>query len=573
MNMPINFDYESRIIQRENLLIASAFANEELLRNLNLIDAIALGLHKLGQAVVTDRCYLFQNAWNDSMQQMVCNQRLEWTSEAAGPQIDNPALQNVPFSAVEEFMRPLVDGKQFQCVVRQLDEGQLKELLSMQDIKSLLVLPIHVESVFWGFVGFDDCQRERSWTDAEVSILASFAASIASAIIRKRIEDDLEKTRNEAIKANKAKSDFLANITHEIRTPLHGVIGYAEMLSNVAFPPQEQQHYDNLCNSARTLSKLITDILEISKIEAGVFELNSENCLLKPIIESALSTVGPMVATNHNRLEVELDLNIPDTVYLDATRLKQVLVNLLSNALKFTSRGKVLLQARCSDHTLDFVVEDNGIGMDEQQLQRLFEPFVQFDSSIAKKYQGSGLGLPIARHILSRLGADLHVSSRPDVGSRFWFSLPLDKIRPLAQTASTAGLNETMEPITTRTPVDILIVEDNALSMRLAVTMLQKIAPGIRIHQAESGKAALELVKKGLAPQLVLMDLQMPDMDGFETTRQLASISNAPCRIIALTATATDTVRQQCREVGMEDFLSKPFTRNQLRELLVRHVC
>lgn len=570
----MNFDYESRIIQRENLLIASASANEELLRNLNLIDAVSLGLHKLGQAVESDRCYMFENAWNDSMQEMVCNQRLEWTSESTGPQIDNPALQNVPFSAVEVLMRELVNAQPFHCIVSRLEDGYSKDMLTMQDIKSLLILPIYVESVFWGFVGFDDCQRERSWTEGEVSILASFAASIANAVIRKRIEDDLERTRNEAIKANQAKSDFLANITHEIRTPLHGVIGYAEMLSTFAFPPQEQQHFDNLCNSARTLSKLITDILDISKIEAGVFELDDENCLLKPIVESALSTVGPMVNTNHNKLDVELDLNLPETVHLDATRLKQVLVNLLSNALKFTSKGKVLLQVRCSEDALEFVVEDSGIGMDEQQLKLLFEPFVQFDSSIAKKYQGSGLGLPIARHILSRLGAELHVSSKPDVGSRFWFSLPLHKIRPHAQTdASAASPSEPREPITTRGPVDILIVEDNALSMRLAVTMLQKIAPGIRLHQAESGGAAIELVRHGLSPQLILMDLQMPDMDGFETTRQLASISNSPCRVIALTATATDSIRQQCREVGMEDFLSKPFTRNQLRELLLRHVC
>jgi len=561
---------DKTIQRKERLLAASAAANEELLKNRKIVDAISTGLHQLGDAVEADRCYLFENFRDQESGQDFCKQRLEWASHATEPQLDNPELQDFPHSTSDLFFDTLKARTPFKYLIKNLPESVLKTVLSSQDIVSILVLPIHVDNEFWGFVGFDDCNSEREWSEAETSILASFATSIANAIIRRRIEDDLEITRNEAIKANKAKSDFLANITHEIRTPLHGVIGYSEMLASFEFPEPQKQYFDYLSNSAKTLSQLINNILDFSRIEAGVFDMNPEATELKLVIHSALTTVKPIAAKNKNKLVSIIGKNIPESVTVDGLRIKQVLVNLLSNALKFTDNGNVTLNVSRTKHELVFEVEDTGIGMDTAQLKTLFQPFVQFDSSTTKKYEGSGLGLAITQHILLQLDSKVFVSSTPGKGSVFRFMLGLDKL--MAATSSQVEANS----VTTQTKMpmpgrNVLIAEDNSLNMRLAVTMLKSISPDIQIHQADSGLAALDMIFAGLTPDLVLMDLQMPLMDGFETTRRILEFSVKPVKIVALTATATSEIRIKCLEAGMHDFISKPFSRNQLQQLLLNH--
>lgn len=550
----------------ENLLLASAAANEELLRNHDLITAISFGLNGLGNAVNADRCYIFENYQDEKTRGMTCRQRLEWNSGAADPQIDNPELQNFPHSSGGIFFEVLQSHQHFCAYVEALPEGELKDILKMQGIVSILALPIHVDDEFWGFVGFDDCRSERRWSGAEISILASFATSIANAIVRKRIEDDLLNSRNVIIAANKVKSDFLANITHEIRTPLHGVMGYSEMLASFKFPPKQAQHFENLRNSATRLSRLINVMLDLASKEPVASTIRRENCQLRTVLDVVLAAVDHLTSRNQNTLESSVADDVPEFVFVDPSRLHQVIVNLLSNALKFTNRGRVGLHVTCADDKLVFRVEDTGIGMSGDQLKQLFQPFEQLDSSVTKKYEGSGLGLSISNRILTQLGSSIEVQSILGKGSCFSFAIPLETIRPQNMdpqggTAETCSL-----------PKNILIVEDNPLSMHLAVTMLQLISATFVIHQAESGSSALEMIKGGLVPDLAFMDIQMPEMDGFETTRRMLNIASAPMKIIALTATATKEIKQQCHVAGMVDFLTKPFSRKQLQKVIQRHV-
>lgn len=558
------------IRHKEQALIASAIANEALLKNRNIVHAASIGLRELGLAMKVDRCYMFRNSWNDALQENVANQLLEWTNDFAEPQINNPELQDVPFSMVQPFMDSLLQNQPFICQVPRLPECGLREILSMQSILSLVALPIWVNDRLWGFVGFDDCQREREWSNADVSILASFATSIANAITRGRTEEDLEKAKIEAEMANKAKSIFLSNITHEIRTPLHGVIGYSEMLSSFRFPHPEDEYFNNLKLSANTLYELINNILDFSKIEAGVFEMNPENFLLADIIRSAIASVSYLLKSSGNSLVTHIDeAALPDIIYVDATRLKQILVNLLSNALKFSSDSAVELSISMDAAGLCFSIRDHGIGISEEQLTRLFTPFTQFDSSFAKKYQGSGLGLSITRHILNLMGSEPRVVSVQGEGSTFSFTLPLQTI--------TARDSQQDSPVQCRADLaqvvmDVMVVEDNRLNMLLAETVLRDIAPQIRIHKATNGMEAIQHIENGLAPDLVFMDLQMPVIDGFETTKIIRELYQAPMRIVALTASAISEVRDRCLASGMDDFLTKPFTRDQIAQLLQRHV-
>jgi len=556
-------------LQRESLLRASSEANEELLRNRNIIEAVSRGLRGLGNAVLADRCYLFENHWHAELGELVCNQRVEWVAEQASPQIDNPELQDFPYSLTGSFLAEMHSGLPFNCHVALMPEGPFKAILTMQEIVSILLLPIHVENEFWGFVGFDDCCRRRIWSDAEISVLASFATSIANAIIRRRIEDDLEKARLEAQSASRTKSDFLANISHEIRTPLHGIIGYCEMLAADDFPEQTRTSLDNLQRAAKSLSYLINDVIDISRIEAGVFEIRPEESSLREIVDLALAAVEPLASANGNTLIYRCTEEVPDCLFVDPLRLRQVLVNLLSNAVKFTAKGRVSLLITLEAGQVLFRVEDTGIGMDALQLQSLFEPFVQFDSSIAKRYQGSGLGLTICRHILEQMGARLEVESAPGAGSSFHFVLSLQKMlvdkQPLRLT------KPAMPAAVLTGPLKILVVEDNRLNMQLLKSMLVAISPQLSLSTALSGAEAIKLVAEGLQPDLVLMDLQMPEMDGFATTRHLQAQLGSGLKVIALTATATEEIRQRCFDAGMQDFMAKPFSRTQLSQLLVTH--
>jgi len=557
------------IRHKEQALIASAIANESLLKNRNIVHAAGIGLRELGLAMKVDRCYMFRTKWSEELQENVANQLLEWTNDFTAPQINNPDLQNVPFSMTQSFMDALLENKPFVCIVSQLEDISLRELLSMQNILSLVALPIWIKEELWGFVGFDDCQSERTWSSADVSILASFATSIANAITRGKNEEDLEKARIEAEMANRAKSMFLSNITHEIRTPLHGVVGYTEMLSSHPFAHPEDEYFNNLKLSANILYELINNILDLSKIEAGVFEMSMENYLLADIIKSAVGSVSYLLQSSGNDLVTRFDESqLPEVVYVDSTRLKQILVNLLSNALKFSSNSTVELDISMNSEGLCFTIKDQGIGISEEQIQRLFTPFTQFDSSLSKKYQGSGLGLSITRHILNLMGSEPRVESIQGQGSTFSFTLPAKSIE-VRQQQQPAPLVTTTDLADVR--LEIMVVEDNRLNMLLAEAVLRDIAPGIRIHKASNGMEAIQLIENGLAPDLIFMDLQMPIIDGFETTKIIRELYHAPVRIVALTASAISEVRDQCLASGMDDFLTKPFTRDQIAQLLQRH--
>lgn len=557
-----------KVFQREQLLIASASANESLLENRNFVTATSKGLFVLGEAMNVDRCYMFESVCSEESDQKILNQIFEWSADSAEPQIDNPMLQNIPHSLASPFIKPMLDHKPFQCVVRELPESELKSILEMQDIQSLLAIPIYVKDYLWGFVGFDDCQNERSWSGAEISILSSFATSISSSILRRESEDNLLKAKNEAEFANNAKSQFLSNITHEIRTPLHGVIGNTEMLSDFKFGPPEDTYFNNLRLSANTLFELMNNILDFSRIEAGVFEYSPENCSLSDIISNTRASVSYLLSTSNNILDINLDTELHEVIYVDPIRLQQILVNLLSNAAKFSHDSRVILSVFQDREVLCFKVKDSGIGMSDEQKDQIFTPFKQFDSSYSKRYQGTGLGLSITNHILKMMNSRLDIETSLGVGSEFSFSLNLEDVTERKLLVTTAKeVNYPLSNLLLR----VLLVEDNHINMVLAVRMITDVFPKVTLFKASNGLEAIKIMENGAEPDIILMDLQMPIMDGFETTKNIRKQFGDQITIIALTASAISKVRDDCLEVGMNDFLSKPFTRENIASLLSPH--
>ncbi|AUH50939.1 hybrid sensor histidine kinase/response regulator [Chromobacterium sp. ATCC 53434] len=382
----------------------------------------------------------------------------------------------------------------------------------------------------------------------------------------------LEEARSQAEAGSQAKSAFLANMSHEIRTPLNGVLGMLSLLADDAPRPSQASYIATADASARHLLLLLNDVLDASKLESGKLELAPVTCNLGYLLRQIVNLMAAQAQAKQLMLNLELASEIPEWVELDPTRLRQILLNLLSNAIKFTERGGVTVSASSSpgaaggDASLLLMIADTGIGMDPTTMARLFKRFSQGDGSIARHFGGSGLGLEISQSLALLMGGRITATSVQGQGSCFQLALPL-KLSAAPQLPAT-GQAATLFPDLCQ-PLRILVVDDNAVNRKYMQALLE------RMNQmpvlAEDGPQALETA--AAQPfDLVLMDLHMPGMDGLEAARRLRLQSKATQpRIIALTADAFPETRQRVLDNGLDDFLSKPLSREQLLATLQRH--
>jgi signal transduction histidine kinase len=556
-NITFEHDVISKLQRKEGMLNAISHTLQDLVENKNIIEAISNGLEMLGLATGVDRVYLFQNSFNEEIGENVTSQRYEWNSGGSVPQIDNPDLQNVPFSAISDFIDRMEGNKVFSSLIKDIPDGYFKEALEAQDIVSIIIVPIYSDEEFWGFVGFDDCHTEKIWSEVEINLLRSFSGSIASALSRKRIEEDLIRAKDIAEKASLAKSEFMANLSHEIRTPLNGVIGYTQLMREKTLDKEAQLFINNLSISTEILFELINDLLDFSKIESGKVELRPETVNLSDLLDELHSVLDFTVAKNSNVFTSHLDKNCPSSIYVDCLRLKQILINLISNAGKFMSDGTVVLNINPLNDGLYFEVKDSGIGIREEDFNKLFKPFSQVDSSLSKKYAGTGLGLSIVKRLLNAMNTEPQVESELGIGSTFSFVLPWSVIDIHQSGEPTSGrVDEFKKELIGKS--NILVIDDNEINMMLVTHMLDRINPEIEVIECLSGKDAIEMLQKIEMPGLILLDIEMPGMDGFELFSELNSKFSNLSPVIALTASAHESLKQKCFEIGMSDFISKP---------------
>lgn len=376
---------------------------------------------------------------------------------------------------------------------------------------------------------------------------------------------DLVATRDAALAASRAKSEFVAVMSHEIRTPLNGVLGMLDLLLHTPLSGEQHEMADTAMHSARLLLALLNDILDFSKIEAGRLVLETIAFSPAQLVRQCTDSLGVSARSKGLEVSCELDPALPPAVSGDPTRVRQVLLNLLGNAIKFTERGSVSVQARWQDDALHVAVRDTGIGITAEQRSALFQPFVQMDSSHTRRFGGTGLGLTICQRLILSMGGEIGVDSVPGQGSTFWFRLPLPVAEEAAIDASAAEA-AAQDGGQTLTGCRVLLVEDNLVNQRVAAKVLERF--GVVVSIASDGHQALDQLAHEDV-DLVLMDCQMPGMDGWETTRRLRQRGwLGP--VVALTANATETDRQACLSAGMNDFLSKPFSAAALETVLRR---
>jgi len=372
----------------------------------------------------------------------------------------------------------------------------------------------------------------------------------------------LSREKDAAEAANAAKSTFLANMSHEIRTPLNGVLGMVDVLRGTRLDGQQREYLEHIGQSGSALLRLLDDILDYSRVEAGRIRLEQSDFAPRALLEELIFLLRAQAEKKGLQLQLTIDPQLPPVLNGDPGRLRQVLLNLLGNAVKFTARGTVQLKVECLDrhgakHRLRFSVSDSGIGMDAEAQQHLFDRFHQADSSIARRYGGSGLGLAIVHELVQLMGGDIRVESAPGQGSRFLVELALPAGAPLPQLAA-----EAEDPALP--PRRILVVDDDAINRLVATTLLSR--DGHQVAAVDSGAAALRRV--GEEPfDLVLMDLGMPDMDGLEVTRRLRAAGVA-VPVIGLTAHVLPEQQASCLAAGMNAVIHKPIQADRLKHLL-----
>jgi len=374
--------------------------------------------------------------------------------------------------------------------------------------------------------------------------------------------------------ANRAKSEFLANMSHEIRTPLNGVLGMLQLLETSDTNEEQKEYIFGAIQSTKRLTRLLSDILDISRVESGKMQIVESEFNIKKTRDSIKELFSPEARGKGISLKFGRDEDLPLVLIGDEARLRQILFNLVGNAIKFTDKGEVRIDASLLPSSSDssvrvlITVRDTGIGIHEEHLKDVFDPFVQAEASYTRRFQGAGLGLSIVRRLVKLLGGEIAIDSTPDEGTTVYLSLPL-KLPASGRKAVEIGVNEATSPA--RMPLNVLIAEDDSVSLITAKRMLEK--SGFTVTTAKDGQEVLQLLEKHEF-DLILMDVQMPVMDGVEATKAIRRATTLGAKssipIIAMTSYAMAGDKEKFLDAGMSDYISKPVEIAALKEIIAR---
>jgi signal transduction histidine kinase/CheY-like chemotaxis protein len=440
-------------------------------------------------------------------------------------------------------------------------------------IRALVGVPLRSGQDTLGTLGVArDATDDRPFGAPEVDRLQRFAQLASIALDNARLYASVREAREAADAANSAKSTFLAAMSHEIRTPMNAVIGMSGLMLRSDLRPEQREEATIIRTSSEALLTIINDILDFSKIEAGRMELEAAPFSLRECVDGAVILTRALAGEKGLTIDAKIAADIPDTLVGDGSRLRQILLNLLNNSVKFTERGGIVLRAdaKAADDgaiELHIAVSDTGIGLPPAAMQRLFTSFSQADAATSRKYGGTGLGLAISKRLAEAMGGTMWAESAGVMGAGSTFHLTIATSAAAAQVAATDGAAAAaldLDPEqAARHPLRILLAEDNAVNQKLAIRLLGRM--GYEPDVAANGLETVEAVERQRY-DLILMDVQMPEMDGLDATRTIVERTSAEDRpwIVAMTANAMDGDRERCLQAGMNGYISKPIRVGEL---------